>query len=539
MRFTIGQKLLLSFSAILIVLGGVGIYSLSQINYLASLTADMYNHPLVVTRAVLTAHVGIIKMHRGMKDLVLARTEEDQQLAKAIVDEYEHEVLKQFDIVRAAATTNEGRALVDETETVFKGWQPIRGEVIELISVGQTNRAATITRTKGADYVKSIEEHMISLQDYAKSNSEEMLNNAGQSQWNVLVTSAVALLVALLGGSLLAYSIARSITVPLKSAVAVAGQIAAGNLQVAVEHTRRHDEIGVLANSLTVMIANLREQIEEIVKSADTLTGSISQISTATGQLTANATETATAVNETTTTIEEVRQTAQVSTEKARYVSDIAAKSLQKSQAGREASDRAINGMNHVGRQMESIAESIVRLSEQSQAIGEIIATVDDVAEQSNLLAVNAAIEAAKAGEHGKGFAVVAQEIKSLAEQSKLATNQVRRILTDIQKATGTAVMATEQGSKAVEAGLQQTFEAGAAISTLTESVSEAAQAAMQIAASSQQQLVGMDQVAMAMENINQASTQNVDGARQLSLAAHGLEGLGQNLKVLVDRYAG
>ena len=90
---------------------------------------------------------------------------------------------------------------------------------------------------------------------------------------------------------------------------------------------------------------------------------------------------------------------------------------------------------------MESVAQSIVRLSEQSQTIGEIIATVNDLAEQSNLLAVNAAIEAAKAGEHGKGFAVVAQEVKSLAGQSKQATNQVRAILGDIQKATNAAAM--------------------------------------------------------------------------------------------------
>ena len=93
--------------------------------------------------------------------------------------------------------------------------------------------------------------------------------------------------------------------------------------------------------------------------------------------------------------------------------------------------------------QMEAIAESMVRLSEQGQAIGQIIATVEDLAAQSNLLAVNASIEAAKAGEHGKGFGVVAQEVKSLAEQSKQATNQVRTILSDIQKATTAAVMAT------------------------------------------------------------------------------------------------
>jgi methyl-accepting chemotaxis protein len=152
--------------------------------------------------------------------------------------------------------------------------------------------------------------------------------------------------------------------------------------------------------------------------------------------------------------------------------------------------------MNRIREQMESIAETVVRLSEQGQAIGGIIATVNDVAEQTNLLAVNAAIEAAKAGEQGKGFAVVAQEVKSLAEQSKEATVQIRGILSDIQRAVSAAVMATEQGSNAAEAGVKQTKEADDSIRILADSIVEASQTATQIAASSQQQLVGMDQVA-------------------------------------------
>jgi len=177
------------------------------------------------------------------------------------------------------------------------------------------------------------------------------------------------------------------------------------------------------------------------------------------------------------------------------------------------------------------------KLSEHSQAIGEIIATVNDLADQSNLLAVNAAIEAAKAGEQGKGFAVVAQEVRGLAEQSKQATAQVRAILTDIQKATSAAVMATEQGTKAVEAGVKQSADAGQAIRALGDSITESAQAATQIAASSQQQMVGTDQVALAMENIKQASTQNVAGTKQAETAAQNLHDLGQKLKQLVEKY--
>jgi methyl-accepting chemotaxis protein len=186
---------------------------------------------------------------------------------------------------------------------------------------------------------------------------------------------------------------------------------------------------------------------------------------------------------------------------------------------------------------MEAVANTIVRLSEQSQQIGGIIATVTDVADQSNLLAVNAAIEAAKAGEQGKGFAVVAQEIKSLAQQSKHATIQVRNILSDIQKATNAAVMATEQTSKAVENGVKQSTQAGEAIKNLAESSGKAVEAASQIVASSQQQVVGMDQIGLAMKNINQAGTENAVSMKETGKAAKDINELGLKLLQLVEQY--
>jgi len=290
--------------------------------------------------------------------------------------------------------------------------------------------------------------------------------------------------------------------------------------------TRIQERTGDMAKVLT--------EIGEVV---NTLGSSAEEILASTTELAASATQTATAVTQTTTTVEQIRQTAQVASQKARHVADSAQDAARTSQAGRRATEQTTAGMGRVREQMASIAESMGRLSEHGQAIGQIIATVDDLAQQSNLLAVNASIEAAKAGEQGKGFAVVAQEVKSLAEQSRQATTQVRAILGDIQRATGAAVMATEQGGKAVEAGLAQSVEAGQSIQALAEGVSAAAQAAAQIAASSQQQLAGMDQMVLAMESIKQASGQNVDGARQLEASARGLADLGQKLKEQADRY--
>ena len=307
------------------------------------------------------------------------------------------------------------------------------------------------------------------------------------------------------------------------------------------QRKRVDEELKELNRTLEQRVAErtgkLVSQNEEILHAAAILAASSGQIMVSMSQIATGAAETAAAVSETTTVVEEVKMTGQVSSQKARKVSEVAQKAVSVAKTGRKAVEESVAGMGHIQDQVSSIAESIMRLSEQSQTIGEIISTVKDLAEQSNLLAVNAAIEAAKAGEQGKGFAVVAQEVKSLAEQSREATAQVRIILNDIQKATNAAVLATEQGNQAVGIGVRQSKEAGEAIRQMGESIEEAAQAAVQIVASSQEQSSGMDQVVLAMGNIKQASEENVSGMKQVEVTLQNLHDLGQKLKQLVEQY--
>ena len=260
------------------------------------------------------------------------------------------------------------------------------------------------------------------------------------------------------------------------------------------------------------------------------------EISAAVSELAANSAETATAIAEISTTMEEVKQTTHIAADKAAHVSETANRVSSISEDGSKATHEAVNGMNHIKDEMMVLAENIVKLSGQTQSIGEIITTVNDLAEQSNLLAVNAAIEAAKAGEFGKGFAVVAQEIKSLAEQSKASTRQVSGILNEIQQATSSAVMATERGSKAVEAGVQLSESAGEAINTLAASISESADATSQITASGKQQIIGIDQLAIALDSIRIATDQSLEGIRQLEHATVSMKELAAKLKSLTEK---
>ena len=411
------------------------------------------------------------------------------------------------------------------------------GQIIPLIYAGKEEQAyAMVLGVQMERYLK-MRTMAQDLGDMAVQQAHAAVVASEQLGDRVVSLFLVIGMAALLLGVSMVLFLNRIIAVPLRAVSHLAGRVATGDLTVSVPNDDRADEVGDLLRAFSDMVAKLRQTTRDLHEGVGVLASSASEILATTTQVASGAAETASAVSETTATVEEVKQTAQVSSQKARFVSDSAQKVAQVSQTGRKSVEDAIAGMNRIQEQMESIAESIVRLSEQSQAIGEIIATVNDLAEQSNVLAVNAAIEAAKAGEQGKGFGVVAQEVKSLAEQSKQATAQVRTILGDIQKATGAAVLATEQGHKAVEAGVRQSVQASDAICQLAESISEAAQAATQIAASSQQQMVGMDQVALAMDSIKQASSQNLAGTRQAEVAAQSLHELGVKLKQLAEQY--
>jgi methyl-accepting chemotaxis protein len=300
---------------------------------------------------------------------------------------------------------------------------------------------------------------------------------------------------------------------------------------------QRTDEIGLLMNTFNNGTKQFRKQIRRIAESTNLLVASISRISTTASQLAASASETSTSISEVTTTVEEVNQTSLIASEKAQYVSQIADNAAKISNAGKKATDNTKSGIDRIKSEMNYIAESTIKLSEQTKSIEEIINTVSDIADQSNILSVNAAIEAAKAGEHGRGFSVVAQEVKTLANQSKDATNQVRIILEDIQKATSAAVMATERGIKTVEEAVELSEQAGSSIDRLAQRVTEAAEAAMQITASNQQQLTGMDQLSQAMESINDATQQNLGAVKQLEEALKGLEEMVQTMKDITSTY--
>ena len=316
-------------------------------------------------------------------------------------------------------------------------------------------------------------------------------------------------------------------------------EVASGKLstRLMLENDGGANDLYRLGSNLNSMVDSLRDMATQIRDTVASVSTAATQIQAATTEQTATATEQDAAVTQTVATLEEVRATVQQTAERAQAVADVSQESVNVSRNGQQAVTDTVQGMETIRQRVEDIAENILMLSERTQQIGEIIDTVNALAEQSKLLALNASIEAARAGEEGKGFAVVAMEVRQLAEQSREATARVRGILNEIQQATNTAVMVTEEGSKGAESGMAMAQRAGESIRELAATIEQAAQSAIQIAGSTSQQTNGMDQLASAMEQIQQATAQTATSARQTEQSIRELNEMSQRLEQAASRY--
>lgn len=313
-------------------------------------------------------------------------------------------------------------------------------------------------------------------------------------------------------------------------------RLAAGNLTGTVGVTKAK-ELASLGENLGRMSGGLRGMALRVQEAVALLGSAAAQIMTTAAEQSSSANETASAVTQTVATVEEVARTAEQSTARARTVVEASERSLVISESGRNAVEEALSTMDRVRDQMAAIGERMLALSEQAQAAGGITGTVGELAEQSNLLALNASIEAARAGEHGRGFAVVAHEVRALAEQSKRAAGQIRGMLGDIQKSAQAAVLAVEEGSRAVQTAGGAAKRSGERIDELATTLSTTAEIAKHTLASTQPVITGMSQITHAMRSIEQAARQASEGTRQTESAARDLNSLSNTLRDAVAQY--
>ncbi|MGA1860151.1 methyl-accepting chemotaxis protein [Azospirillum sp. 11R-A] len=438
------------------------------------------------------------------------------------------------------------------TDSRRKGWVELDTSVTEMNraigAVGDEARtiytllernqvSEALQRRQRVDELRKLMEQRID----AAQTAIDHLTAAGRDDIRAIYNSAIqssviALVAVFLIAVGVAYTIGSSITRRLGRAIDFVTKVGHGDLTQEIMIAGK-DELAILGQHLNEMAGRLKSMARTTRETAESVHAATAQIRASTQQQSASVAEQLAAVEQTTATLSEITESGAQINRRAQDVSHGAQTVAASSHSGMKAVDDTIQAMDAIREQAEAVAENIVMLSERTQAIGEIIVTVNDIAERCHLLALNAAIEAAAAGEHGRTFSIVAGEIKSLADQSKEATSQVRSNLSEIQHGINASVMLTEEAVKRVAAGKRQTDATQSTIRTMAENIQESVLAFQQIVAGTNQQQIGLEQVIQALQNIREASSQTAAGTRQLEGAAANLNNLGQGLVEAVRNY--
>jgi len=530
----IGTRLMAGFSVVIALTIGISAFAWWENSRSAAHARDMFTHPFAATAGVQRAAVDILKANRAFQEALLT---EDPIRFKGCIGESDMDLFElERDMTGARAIYQGSQKDMDDITRVVGEWKVRRDAYVRMVQEGRKQQALQDLPADTVMGMAQIDAEINDVISHSARSAQQFMEGAEKGARETAIVLFIVLVVIAAFSFMIAIMTSRSVVHPLQAAVEAADRMAEGDLGTDIDVHRR-DETGLLAEALRNMMRRTGDIIKRLSESVQTLTSSSEQLSAASTQLVGGSSEIVAAVEETSASIEEIKGIAHGTDEKARAVADKAQAAVAVSQDGRLAVDGTVARMEDIRDQMTALGDIILRLSGHGQTINEIIIAVEDLADQSNMLAVNAAIEAAKAGEEGRGFAVVAQEIRVLADQSRQATTKVRAIVQDIQKSTNAAVLATEKGAKVVEDGVLQSMHAGESIVKLMGSIDDTAQAGTVIAASAREQIVGMDQIMIAVRQVKAATTQNVTAAQELQKTAKYLAAMGKGLSDIVLRF--
>ncbi|MGE5402986.1 MAG: methyl-accepting chemotaxis protein, partial [Ignavibacteriales bacterium] len=313
-------------------------------------------------------------------------------------------------------------------------------------------------------------------------------------------------------------------------------KFAGGDLSVNLL-AENNDDIGRLYNGFNKAVGNIKNTIYSVSRAIEATASSANEISSSSEEMAAGAQEQTHQTTEIASAIEEMTRTIMESTQNVNQAAELSAKASREAENGYNKVEETKQGIRKIVASAEQTASIITSLSRKSDQIGEITQVIDDIADQTNLLALNAAIEAARAGEQGRGFAVVADEVRKLAERTTKATKEIADTIKAIQSEAKEADHSMEQANQAVEDGMKLTEEVAGVLQDILSSIKKVNDVVSQVAAASEEQSASAEQVSKNIEGISSVSQQSAAGTQQIARAAEDLSNLTVNLQDMINKF--
>jgi len=532
-------KLLLSFTVMSIIVAVAGIISMRG----ASEMRDMI-HTLFLDRLEPAVNLGNVsnRIASIRTGALLIINEPDASKKQSLYDKSmtdEKEIERLVDEYSKTYHIPEEKKVFEEFQPAWKAYNESRTRTYKLALEGKLDEAKHNAVTDAAPKFRVVYEKLDRLFNIQGEVGKELYNKSDLDYKHARNIAIISMVIAISVSFGLGIILTKMIANPLNNGVNLAEAIAGGDLTQRIDPsmTNRNDEIGQLMKSIDRMSSSLNEFIAGVVSSSsriasasEQLSASATQIAKGTTSQTEKATTVAASAEEMSATVIEVAKNASGASESAKESNKLA-------QKGKTTVERTVEGMNGIAQSVEESASVITQLGNRSNEIGEIIKVIDDIADQTNLLALNAAIEAARAGEHGRGFAVVADEVRKLAEKTTKATKEIGGMISTIQDETGKAVTSMGEVTKEVSEEVKQAKDAGDALNEIAANVDKLTGLIQQIAVASEEQSAATDTISRDIQDIANTTKETSTSSTQIADASNDLAKLATELQGMLSRF--
>ncbi|WP_248924644.1 methyl-accepting chemotaxis protein [Paenibacillus hamazuiensis] len=518
----VGAKINMLIAICLISMLAIGLIGYRGMQQMNRGSMEMYQEQLQPIEWILSMQANSTRIETDLFELM---TTSDQERNKSLVKEMQ-DISAQNEILLANYTKTELTAtekdLVSKYNGTMEQYRNARKEVQELALQNKNAEAYAVFEQNVASLRDQKNKYLSDLINYLKNESkqtDQMNHEAFISVRNtaiIIIVVAVALCICF--GSLIVQSISR----PLRRVADVLGKVAEGDLRETADIDSR-DEIGQLAGALNHTMQSLKKTIGGILASAENVSAAAQQISASSQEIASSSSVQAGEAQTINELFRELSTAINSVAESAEQASELSGKTMSMAQEGGKVVRHSIEGMNSINKQM-------ALLEQDSGKIGEIIGVIDDIADQTNLLALNAAIEAARAGEQGRGFAVVADEVRKLAERSSEATKQITSIIKGMQENTKHSV-------KAVSEGMASSQRTGEAFETILTVVNETAHKVTEIAAACEEQAAQTSNVMSSIETISAGTEEAAASSEETASTSQSLAQLALDLNRAVAAF--